>query len=95
MIGTIQETLFDELESVSKKPHRIISKSKKVNPTSMPEELYIDDTLTEEATKEVTLPCVECGKQADIRSHGKEFCMEHYEKYFYRADVKLGDFEFI
>ena len=92
-MNSVQSTLFDELEIVAEKPHCMI---KTVGTKSMPEELCIDDISTEEVTKEVTVPCVECGEQAHIKIHGKEFCMEHYENYFYRTEgIKFGEFEFI
>ena len=89
---TVQKSLFDDLESVSKKHHRIVSRSKTVVTKIVPDELYVDDAPVEE----VTIPCDECGKQAHIEIHGKKFCMEHYERYFYRTDsVVLGEFKFI
>jgi len=95
-MSSVQSTLFDELEVVAEKPHHVISRSRTVNTKLIPEESYVYNIPTEEVTKEVIIPCVDCGEQAHIRIHGKEFCMRHYESYFYGTEgVKFGEFEFI
>ena len=95
-MSSVQSTLFDELEVVAEKPRHITSRSRTVSTKLIPEESYVYDIPTEEASDVVTVPCVDCGNEAHIRIHGKEFCMRHYESYFYRTEgVKFGEFEFI
>ena len=94
-MSSVQSTLFDELEVVAEKPSHV-SRSRTVSTKLIPEESYVYDIPTEEASDVVTVPCVDCGKEAHIRIHGKEFCMRHYESYFYGTEgVKFGEFEFI
>ena len=91
-MSSVQSTLFDELSVVAEKPRR----SRTVSIKLIPEESYVYDIPTEEASDVVTVPCVDCGEEAHIRIHGKEFCMRHYESYFYGTEgVKFGEFEFI
>jgi len=92
IMSSVQSTLFDELSVVAEKPRR----SRTVSIKLIPEESYVYDIPTEEASDVVTVPCVDCGEEAHIRIHGKEFCMRHYESYFYGTEgVKFGEFEFI